>query len=153
MKRSVILLAFAGLLTAALHAQNRSFFRGTVVRMQMASCASKNFMAMMSGAAVPVSSCPEYTIVSDKVVYIVVARRAEEFMPLAEDLDFIIRSNELILFSEDEKRRSRFVIQQMVLRSEWERDRVHREAATRVMERSAGYRRDDYANPVEAAAR
>lgn len=84
-------------------------------------------------------SCPEYTIVGDKVVYVVVGRHAEEFMPLAENMDFLIRKNELVLFSEDEKARSRFTIQQMTLRGDWEREEARREAEARAMERSASY--------------
>jgi len=133
----VLLLCAAGLSQA----QGSWSFKGTVIKMRMAECTSqKGFMAAMSGSpGQGPSSCPEYTIVGDKVVYVVVGRHAEEFMPLAENMDFLIRKNELVLFSDDEKVRSRFAIQQMTLRGDWEREEAQKEAAARAMERSANY--------------
>jgi len=68
-----------------------------------------------------------------------VGRHAEEFIPLAEDLEFLIRKNELVLFSDDEKTKSRFFVQQMTLRTDWERDEERKELAARMMERSVNY--------------
>lgn len=64
---------------------------------------------------------------SDKVVSVVVGRRTEEFMPLAENMEFLVRKNELVIFSDDEKATSRFAIQQMTLRADWDREQAHRE--------------------------
>ena len=76
---------------------------------------------------------------SDKVVYVVVGRRSEEFIPLAEDKEFLIRKNELVIFSDDEKTKSRFTIQRMTLRADWDRERSARNLQARMMERSVNY--------------
>ena len=68
---------------------------------------------------------------SSKVVYVVVGRRTQEFIPLAEDLDFVIRNNEIVIFSDDEKTKSRFVIQQMMLRADWDREEQRKELEAR----------------------
>ena len=90
MKR--IALLFVMVLSAAtfLQAQGHWSFKGTVIKMRMTDCAmQRGFMATMSGASAPAGvMCPEFTVVSDKVVYVVVGRRAEEFIPLAEDMEF-----------------------------------------------------------------
>jgi hypothetical protein len=71
-------------------------------------------------------SCPEYTLVSEKVVYIVVGKRSSQFMPLAEIIQFHLLKNELLVRVDDEKRESRFSIKEMTLRSDWERDQALR---------------------------
>ena len=76
---------------------------------------------------------------SDKVVYVVVGRHTEEFIPLAENMEFLIRKNELIIFSDDEKTKSRFVIQQMTLRADWDREQERKELEEKMMERSVNY--------------
>lgn len=141
MKRITLLFIFALSATVALHAQAKWSFKGTVIKMRMTSCVMHGgFMATMSGAPAPAGvTCPEYTLMSDKVVYVVVGRRAEEFIPLAENMVFLIRGNELVLFSDDEKTKSRFTIQQMILRADWEREESRKEVAARMAERSANY--------------
>jgi hypothetical protein len=141
MRRIAVVVILVMSAAAFSQAQGNWSFKGTVIKMRMAECTSqKGFMAAMSGTpGQGPSSCPEYTIVGDKVVYVVVGRHAEEFMPLAENMEFLIRKNELVLFSDDEKARSRFAIQQMTLRGDWEREEARKEAAARVMERSANY--------------
>ena len=123
----------------------------------MTDCtAQHSFMAAMSGTpAQAVGTCPEYTVMSNKVVYVIVGRRAEEFIPLAEDIDFLIRKNELVLFSDDEKVKSRFVIQQMMLRTDWDRDEERKEVEARKTERSVNYesRNPPRASIVSASAR
>jgi hypothetical protein len=135
MKRSLLffyLCVFLCSTAALLQAQAHWSFKGTVVKMRMTECTVKSFMAAMSGTATqPASSCPEYTVVSDKVVYVVRGHHAEDFIPLAENMDFLVRKNELILFSDDEKTKSHFVIQQMTLRADWEREQAHKELATK----------------------
>jgi glucosamine 6-phosphate synthetase-like amidotransferase/phosphosugar isomerase protein len=98
------------------------------------------FMATMSGVPAPAGiTCPEYTLMSDKVVYVVVGRRTEEFIPLAENMVFLIRKNEIVLFSDDEKTKSRFSIQRMMLRADWDREEERKELAAAIMERSVNY--------------
>jgi hypothetical protein len=141
MKR--IALLFVIVLSAAvfLQAQSRWSFKGTVIKMRMADCAvQRGFMVTMSGAPAPAGvSCPEFTVMSDKVVYVVLGRRAEEFIPLAENMEFLIRKNELILFSDDEKTKSHFVIRQMTLRADWDREEERNGLEARMTERSMNY--------------
>jgi len=141
MKRIALLFIFALSATVALQAQGNWSFRGTVIKMRMTTCVMHGgFMATMSGVPAPAGiTCPEYTLMSDKVVYVVVGRRAEEFIPLAENMAFLIRKNELVLFSDDEKTKARFTIQQMILRTEWEREEARKEVAARIVERSVNH--------------
>jgi len=141
MKRIALLFIFALSATVALQAQGNWSFRGTVIKMRMTTCVMHGgFMATMSGAPAPAGvTCPEYTLMSDKVVYVVVGRRAEEFIPLVENTTFLIRKNELVLFSDDEKTKSRFTIQQMIRRADWEREEARKEVASRMAERTANY--------------
>ncbi len=130
MKRLTLLfvLVFGTLATA--QAQEHWSFKGTVIKMRMAECVGHGFVAAMSGTSEQAGkNCPEYTIMSEKVVYVVVGRRSEEFMPLAEDMDFLVRKNEIVIFSGNEKATSRFTIQQMTLRQDWIREQAHKEFA------------------------
>ncbi len=130
MKRITLLFVFVLGAAALMQAQGHWSFKGTVIKMRMADCTAQHgFIAAMSGTSVqPGKNCPEYTILSDKVVYVVVGRRAEEFMPLAENMDFLVRKNELVIFSEDEKLASHFAIQQMTLRADWDREQARKES-------------------------
>jgi len=140
MKRIVLLLIFFGA-AVGLQAQSGWSFKGTVIRMEMTDCvAQHSFMVAMSGAAAATgATCPKYTVMSDKVVYVVVGRHSEEFIPLAEDKVFLIRKNELVIFADDEKTKSRFAIQRMTLRADWDRELERKELEARIMERSANY--------------
>jgi hypothetical protein len=150
MKRFSLLFIFVLGAATLMQAQGRWSFKGTVIKMRMAECTmQRGFMATMSGVpAVAGDTCPEYTVMSDKVVYVVVGRRSEEFIPLAENMEFLIRKNELVVFSDDEKTKSRFVIQQMTLRADWDREEARKELAARMMERSANY---ETRNPPRAS--
>jgi hypothetical protein len=141
MKRLSFLSFFLLVAVAFLQAQGPWSFKGTVIKMRMTECtAQHSFMAAMSGTpAQAAGACPEYTVMSEKVVYVVVGRRAEEFIPLAENMEFLIRKNELVIFSDDEKTKSHFAIQQMTLRADWDREEARKELAARVMERSVNY--------------
>jgi len=141
MKRIAFLFVFALSAAAGMQAQSQWSFKGTVIRMRMTGCILQSgFKATfeanpMTGGG----SCPEYTVMSTKVVYVVVGRRTQAFIPLAEDLDFVIRDNEIVMFSNDEKAKSRFVIQQMMLRGDWDREQERKELEARIMERSVSY--------------
>ena len=148
MKRWSVLCVL--LLTAAAFGQGpgKWAFKGTVIRMKMGNCGmSHGFASNMVGVAVA-GSCPEYTILSDKVVYVVAGTRHDVFMPLAENIDFLRRRNELVSFSVDEKNKSRFAIQQMTLRVEWDREEARKELQSRYMERSVSY---EVRNPPRAS--
>jgi hypothetical protein len=95
---------------------------GTVVRMRMADCLPERhgFMSTFGGradAAGP-EGCPEYTLVSDKVVYIIVGRSSDQLVPLSDEVDFRLHNNELALRIDDAKHESKFDIREMILRSE-----------------------------------
>ena len=142
MKRAGLLFIFVMCAAALAQAQGRWSFKGTVIKMRMADCAAQHsFMAAMSGVPAPQTgtTCPEYTVTSDKVVYVVVGRHTEEFIPLAENMEFQIRKNELIILSDDEKTKSRFVIQQMTLRADWDCEQARKELETKMMECSVNY--------------
>jgi hypothetical protein len=150
MKRMTVLIVLVLGAATLMQAQSRWSFRGTVIKMRMADCAAQHgFMVAMSGAPGPIGgTCPEYTIMSDKVVYVVVGRRAEAFIPLAENMDFLIRKNELVIFSDDEKTKSNFAIQSMTLRADWDKEEARKELAAKMMERSVNY---EVRNPSRAS--
>ncbi len=141
MKRITLLFIFAFSAAVALQAQGSWSFKGTVIQMRMTDCLpQRGFMAAMAGAQVTTGiSCPEYTVMSDKVVYVVVGRRGDDFIPLVEDRDFLIRRNELVIFSDDERVRSHFAIQRMTLRADWDREEERKDLEARKMERSVNY--------------
>ena len=92
----------------------------------MTECmAQRHLMAKLSGDSAPQTGelCPEYTLVTDKVVYVIVGKASSQLIPLAEDIDFRLQKNELAVRVDDAKQESRFLIKAMILRSEWERAR------------------------------
>ena len=112
-----------------LPAQAQRFQLGTVTRMQTKDCTVLHGGFVTALGAVPQRSeeiCPEYTLVSDKVVYIVVGKRSTQFMPLAEVVYFRLAKNEVLVRVDDERKDSRFSIKEMQLRADWERDQVLR---------------------------
>jgi hypothetical protein len=157
MKRITLLFVFVLAGAAMLQAQGNWSFKGTVIKMRMGDCVmQRGFLATMSGVPAALgTTCPEYTVMGDKVVYVVVGRRAEEFIPLAENIDFLIRKNELVIFSDDEKTKSRFVIQAMTLRADWDREEQRKDLEARKMERSTSYevRNSPRASMVSASTR
>lgn len=103
---------------------------GTVVRMRMVNCMPMNhgFMAAMSGGGVgPIAGelCPEYTLLSDKVVFVIVGKSSDQLVPLADIVDFRFNKNELALRIDDARRESKFTIKEMVLRADWDLIQQH----------------------------
>lgn len=103
---------------------------GTVVRMRMVDCLPMHhgFVAMMSGgAAGPVTTevCPEYTLVTDKVVFVIVGKSSDQLIPLADVVDFRFNKNELAMRLDDARHESKFSIKEMILRSDWEMIQKH----------------------------
>ena len=97
---------------------------GTVVRMRMGDCmlAHGGFMKAFGPpqAAAVEESCPEYTLVTDKVVFLIVGKSSSQLVPLAEIIDFRFQKKELAVRVDDARHESRFAIKEMTLRSEWE---------------------------------
>lgn len=102
---------------------------GTVIRMRMGDCLPLHhgFMIAMSGqpAQAGPEVCPEYTLISDKVVFVIVGKSSDQLVPLADVVDFRFHNNELAVRVDDAKRESKFAIKEMVLRSEWDRMEKH----------------------------
>jgi len=98
---------------------------GTVVRMRMVDCVPVHhgfMMAMSGGAASPMAPevCPEYTLVSDKVVFVIVGKASNQLVPLADVVDFRFNKNELAMRLDDARHESKFSIKEMILRSDWD---------------------------------
>jgi hypothetical protein len=134
MKKTVLLLLAGCSLVNILHAQIGVYQQGTIVRMRMTECmVERGFMAALSGGQQPPPPelCPEYTLVASKVVYVIVGKKSNELLPLAEHTDFRFQRNELAVRVDDAKRESRFRIREMVLRPEWERKQRRMQEETR----------------------
>jgi len=104
-------------------------FRGTVVYMEMSQCTQDHgFVSAMSGQKVVTSrACPEYTVMTDKVAYIVVGLKTNQFMPLAEDVTFFINDGDVTVSYQGGKNPSHFKLRRMILRADWERVvRIHK---------------------------
>jgi hypothetical protein len=102
---------------------------GVVVRMRMGECLAvhHSFMVAMGGAAPePIQeACPEYTLVSDKVVFVIIGRSSNQVIPLADEVDFRFHNNELAMRIDDARHEAKFSIKEMVLRSEWDLVQKH----------------------------
>jgi len=103
---------------------------GTVVRMRMADCTSSHrALAAAFGppaaAEMAAEACPEYTLVSDKVVYVIVGRSSNQLIPLADVIDFRLHNNEMAVRVDDAKHEVKFSIKEMILRSEWDLVQKH----------------------------
>jgi hypothetical protein len=131
--RFVILVLCSLMRTAIAHAG--IYQQGTVIRMHVGECTlvpHHGFMATLSGAQPQQEAeiCPEYTLVTDKVVYVIVGKSSNQLIPLAESIDFRFQNNEIAVRVDDAKHESRFAIKAMMLRSEWERAQPQTEDET-----------------------
>jgi hypothetical protein len=136
MKHVFLLLLLVCCLPGMLAAQIGIYQHGTVVRMHMGDClpSPHGFMGSFGSPATPMmqEACPEYTLVSDNVVFVIVGRLSNQLIPLAQTIDFRLRKNELAVRVDDAKREIKFVIKEMVVRSEWDRMQRHIEEQMRV---------------------
>jgi hypothetical protein len=99
--------------------------------MRMGDCllAHKGFMTQF-GPPQPVvdeGACPEYTLVTDKVVFIIVGKSSNQLVPLAEIVDFRFQNKELAVRVDDARKESKFAIKEMTLRSQWDLIQKHLE--------------------------
>ncbi len=105
---------------------------GTVIRMRMGDCTLTHggFMTAFGPpqAAASEGVCPEYTLVTDKVVFVIVGRSSNQLVPLAEVVDFRFQKKELAVRVDDARHESKFAIKEMTLRSEWEMIQRHLES-------------------------
>lgn len=102
---------------------------GTVVRMRMGDCVLMHggFMTAFGPpqAALAEGLCPEYTLVTDKVVFVIVGKSSNQLVPLAEIIDFRFQKKELAVRVDDTRHESKFAIKEMTLRSEWDLMQKH----------------------------
>ncbi len=103
--------------------------QGTVVRMRMVDCLPMHhgFMVAMGGAPSQMAAeeCPEYTLVSERVVFVIVGRSSNQIVPLADVVDFRFNKNELAMRIDDARHESKFSIKEMILRSDWDLIQKH----------------------------
>ena len=126
----ILLLILAVSSAPAWGAQFGIYQHGTVVRMRMGDCvaAPHSFLASFGAPAagpMPLETCPEYTLVSEKVVYVIVGRSSSQLIPLADIIDFRIHNGELAVRVDDAKHETKFTIREMILRSEWDMVQKH----------------------------
>jgi hypothetical protein len=97
------------------------------MRMSECTLAHHGFIATFGGqpAQQIAEVCPEYTLVSDKVVFVIVGKSSNQIIPLADVIDFRFRNNELSVRIDDARHESKFSIKEMVLRSEWDLVQKH----------------------------
>src|SRR5437660_8387527 len=97
---------------------------GTVVRMRMVDClpVRHGFMVAMGGAPTQMSSevCPEYTLISDKVVFVIVGKSSDQLIPLADVVDFRFNKNELSMRIDVARGESIVYVLVMILRMVWD---------------------------------
>jgi hypothetical protein len=102
---------------------------GTVVRMRMGDCMlmHRGFITAFGPpqTAMTEESCPEYTLVTDKVVFVIVGRSSNQLVPLAEIIDFRFQNRELAVRVDDARKESKFAIKEMTLRSQWDLIQKH----------------------------
>jgi len=124
----ILALVLSGI-SVALAAPIGIYQHGTVVRMRMGDCMlmHRGFMTQFGPpqAAMVEGGCPEYTLVTDKVVYLIVGKSSNQLVPLAEVIDFRILNKELAVRVDDARKESKFAIKEMTLRSEWELIQKH----------------------------
>lgn len=116
-------LALASI-SVALAAPLGIYQHGTVIRMRMGDCVLMHggfVTAFGPPQAAPAEGvCPEYTLLTDKVVFATVGKSSNQLAPLAEVVDFRFEKKELAVRVDDARHESKFAIKEMTLRSEWE---------------------------------
>jgi hypothetical protein len=129
MKYALSLTLLLCTLPNLLAAQVGIYQHGSVVRMHMGDCllAPRGFMTAFGASTAPQNeaSCPQYTLVSNNVVYVIVGKSSNQLIPLAETIDFRLHKNELAVRMDDAKHESRFAIKEMMFRTEWEKIQRH----------------------------
>jgi hypothetical protein len=141
MRKALSLLFLLCSLSAGLAAQIGIYQHGSVVRMHMGDCilAHHGFAVVFGGPAAPSPQeyCPEYTLITDKVVLVIVGKSSNQLIPLAETIDFRLRKNELAVRVDDAKHETKFAIKEMIVRSEWDRMQRHIDEQMRISENQA----------------
>jgi hypothetical protein len=140
MKKSLSLIFVFCSLPTMLLGQRGIYQHGSVVRMHMGDCvlAHHGFaVAFGPASSMPQEYCPEYTLLSENVVYVIVGKSSNQLIPLAESIDFRLHKNELAVRVDDAKRETKFTIKEMIVRSDWERIQRHLDQQMRASENQA----------------
>jgi hypothetical protein len=121
-------------------AQPRTHQEGTIVRMRMTDCMEPQhgFMAAMSGGPKIDTGlqCPEYVLVTDKVVYVIIGKTSDQLIPLAEGTRFRFQKNEMLIRVDDAPKECHFHIKAMMMRPDWDRaQRLEEAEANALIER------------------
>ncbi len=137
MRRTAILILTL-VVSVDSYAQSNSRQQGTIIRMRMTDClnAQHGFMAAMSGAGkadATASSCPEYVLLADRVVYVISGKSSDQLIPLAESTRFRLVKSEMLIRVDDAPKEVRFHIKAMVLRPEWDRTQMLEQAEASAM--------------------
>jgi hypothetical protein len=121
---ALVLILISTGVSVAVAAPIGIYQHGTVVRMRMGDCmlTHRGFIAAFGPPQAPAveDACPEYTLVTDKVVFVIVGKSSNQLVPLAEVIDFRFQKRELAVRVDDARKESKFAIKEMTLRSEWE---------------------------------
>jgi len=124
MKTTLRLALMLASVSVAVAAPLGAYQHGTVVRMRMGDCAlmHRGFMNTFGPpqAGANEGACPEYVLVTDKVVYVIVGKSSNQLVPLAEIVDFRFQNKELAVRVDDARHESKFAIKEMTLRSDWD---------------------------------
>lgn len=122
-----LLLALAWILTGVsiLSAAPLGVYQhGTVIRMRMGDCALTHggFMKSFGPPQSPGNEgvCPEYVLMTDKVVFVIVGKSSNQLVPLAEVIDFRLHNKDMAIRVDDARHESKFSIKEMTLRGDWE---------------------------------
>jgi len=136
MKRTMLCVLLLTIPTL-LFAQGRANREGIIVRMRMADCMGPQhgFMAAMAGGGKVEAGalCPEYVLLTDKVVYVITGKDSDQLIPLAEATRFHLQKNEMLIRIDDAPKETHFHIKSMVLRPEWDRNQMLQEAEASAM--------------------
>jgi len=132
MKRTLLCL-FLISCPILLCAQTHGRQQGTIIRMRMTDCMGPQhaFITAMSGGGArtePGAICPEYVLMGDSVVYVIIGKTSDQLLPLAEVTRFRFHKNEMLIRVDDAAKESRFHIKAMTLRPEWDRSQQIEEA-------------------------
>ncbi len=129
MKSAMLMALLLAGISVASAAPIGIYQHGTVVRMRMGDCVLMHGGFMIAfgppQAAPAEGPCPEYTLVTDKVVFVIVGKSSNQLVPLAETIDFRFQKKELAVRVDDARHESKFAIKEMTLRSEWELMQKH----------------------------
>ena len=124
MKPVMLLTLVLACISLSFAAPLGAYQQGTVVRMHMGDCMlmRRGFMNQFGPpqAAPAEEGCPEYTLLTDKVVFVIVGKSSNQLVPLAEVIDFRLENRELAVRIDDARKETKFIIKEMTLRSQWD---------------------------------